>query len=158
MEGKCWKEGWRQNSSDKWRDDRNQWRNRGWTRGEHITIREIDLSVMNEGNGLVEWFVPVTSGLIVGCFVRGWKAMGYCDADWQHRSTRRRQFAFSLHSRLTSSPVWFDTHTYTHIQTCKHMALSQCRVQPPVSIQYEWQLHSGPVCVCVGFGKGSLSK
>lgn len=158
MEQISWKEGWRQNSSDKWRDDSNRWRNREWTRGENITIRQIDLSVMNEGNGLVERFVPVTSGLIVGRFVRGWKGMEYCDADWQRRSTRERQFAFSLHSRLTffSCVVsHWHTHAHTAMNTHTYRRTNKqtswcCLWEEPLYLCSVWV--TATVWVCVGFG------
>lgn len=92
----------------------------GHNNNKNITIREIDLSVMNDGNGLVQW-------LTVGRFVRGWKAMEHCDADWQRRSTQEAQFAFSLHLRLTSFScvVWhWHTRAHTHIQKQTQMQIN----------------------------------
>ncbi len=135
-------------TKERWRNVRNRWRNREETQGENMAIREIDLSVMNEGNGSVEWFVPVTSGLIVGCCVRGWKAMGHCDADWQPRLTRDKQFAFSLHWRLTSfSSVVSHTQTHTHKAVCpQSLTLG-------VSTVYDWQLKKKKKCKKINHSK-----
>lgn len=46
----------------------NQWRNGTRACGENITVREIDSSVVREGNGSVEWFNSVTCRVDWGNF------------------------------------------------------------------------------------------
>lgn len=118
---------------------------------------------MIEGNGLVEWFVPVTFRMIVGHFVRGWEAIEYCEADWQCRSTPERQFAFSLHLRLTSFScvVWHthrdrDMHTHRHNHSQTNMLTSWCclSVEPDL-----WHIYgvwvTASQCFCVRRGNSS---
>lgn len=123
----------------------NQWSNGTWTWGEKIAVREIDSSVMKEGNGSVRWSKPVTSRLIVGTFFcERLKAAQCCGFDWHGRLTQKGWFAFSLGWRLASLPGCFSTvkhtATLTVIETVKHYrAVSAQGSTLYISEAHDWQ-------------------
>lgn len=125
----AWKKTVERNGPDWWSDDKNQWLNREWTWEENITIREIDLSVMNDGKVLVEWFVPVTSRLIVAVLSeaeRKWSIVTLIDSAGRHK---RDHLHFHYSWDWLLSPAWFETHTQKLTPVCSlwlHVTLSDC--------------------------------
>lgn len=115
-----WRESVKRSDEDKWRNDRNQWRNGEWTWGENITIRQIDLSVMNDGNGFVgdlSQSCPGRLQAILWEVQRQWIMVMLIDSGGRQQ---KDNLHFHYNRDRLLSPECFDTRADADVHILKH--------------------------------------